>query len=178
MAPKGAFLKEFRKQVADRQKEVGDYIDFVREVITKAGVRTRYEEHKCHTTSEWRLDGFYDFSFWANFGMTEYGGSTIKIFFPRSAGNVEVFGVYWQDRDNPDVGTFDLAEDWREKLNWLIAKKDDRLAEFLSKKAKGKRATQILESKFAADRQELAELKQRAERLGLAVDPSKFSVEV
>lgn len=176
MTPKGAFLEALRKQVADRQKEVNAYIGFVCDVITKAGVRTRYKEHKYHTTSEWRLDDFYDFSFWANFGLSETGGDTIKIFFSSPAGQKEVFAAYWQNCDNPEISTFDLGEDWREKLNWLITKKEDRLAAFISKQNRAKKGAQILAEKFAADQRELVELRQRAERLGITVDPSKFSV--
>ncbi len=156
-------LNKLQRQIEERELLVVKFLKFTSEILTRIGKTTHHEMHKFHTRSNIEVKDFNNFSFFGSFGHSEQGGNDINISF----NGQPVMSVYCQsssfDIKECRVNFFETENDWSIRLHNVIEMKDSHVAKYLSNQKRKKKK----DEKVVAESKELAELKVKAQRLGL-----------
>ncbi|HEU5114919.1 MAG TPA: hypothetical protein VFT82_04105 [Candidatus Paceibacterota bacterium] len=162
-------IKRLDAQVAFRLKNVLRYIKEVSELLSTIGTETDRYQGSCHTKITQKLHDFHGFTFEGVFGMTQFGGNEIRIFYRQPTSyrgdGVVSFLVYWQDEDNLQVRTYDEVSGWDAALNLVLDDLQKHIKAWRKKLASDNEAVR----QEVNLEQRLSGLKAKAKRLGIAV---------
>jgi hypothetical protein len=128
---------ELQKKIRMKENLISEFVKFTKEILKKGGRETYYKEYNFHTNSNKELIDFYGFSFYGDFGQSQFGGNSIKISYKKKP----VMGIYSQSSAfNPEEWRLDLFDNdskWQNQLLTIIEKKEEYVvkAEALKKKS-------------------------------------------
>ena len=156
-------LKLLRSKVNKRKRQLKEFLTTAYLFLNSIGERIHWTAYNYHTHSVYKINDLRGFSFFGNFGQTEFGGNSIEISFKGK----KVLQVYSQlGTFNPEDGSFNLnifedSNDWQKALSILVEEKEEIIKEYLM----GKKADIRREKKEKEASEKLEELEQQAKRL-------------
>ena len=172
---------DLRVRLLLRKKFLMEVVRFGEDFIVKHGTKVSLPGNSDYTAM-WRLANFEEFSFFAVFGETQFGGNTFRVWYhPGSEKADKDVGRFYQGEDfaldfyHQDVGIdldntndwevkfFDQRAEWQKAIRWIMK----NAYRILAARERAKTEAAAKEQGEQAARADEVRLAQEAVRLGV-----------
>lgn len=172
MAYQHLATEELARKVEERKKFLKKIVEFTEKLLLKRGKILLRVEANYHTRTVRKLEGFAHFTFLADWGQTDCGGNTVKIWYHPHFEHISqditrpVLYVDYQsvvfNTEDCKVRTFDQDQEWQTAIEEAIKNKKSILAEMArpSRKRGGKNIS-------TEQQDQRVRLERDAEKLGI-----------